>query len=142
LLTGREPDLPGPVRPESENRARTDEGVYLDGDARPLRELDYRRDVARDRASCACGLDPEFVLLDFLAELQALIERSLRTPRKTDVRYGDAEVVHQVYEPELLVDARIRDGRILQPISQGLVHDGDAIRNRAPQSIELVPIVH
>ena len=59
---------------------------------------------------------------------------------QADVRVLDLQVLHDVENPELVVDGRVFDAGVLQAVAKGLVEEGEGVRDHVPFSIELVPI--
>ncbi len=78
---------------------------------------------------------------DLPAHAQHVVERALRAARQADVGHVDAELVHQVEELELGLDARVGDGRVLQAVAQRLVEERDALGDEPPLPADLVPVV-
>ena len=85
-------------------------------------------------------LDLHLAVDDLLAHAQDVVERALAAARQADVRLIDAEVLHQMQDAKLVLDARVLDARVLQAVAQRLVEERESLRHEAPFAIHLVPV--
>ena len=74
-------------------------------------------------------LDLHLAVDDLLAEAKDVVERALAAAGQADVGLVDAEVLHQVQDAELVVDAGVLDARVLQAVAQRLVEEREALRD-------------
>ena len=133
-------ELDVPALHELADGGGADEGIDLDGQARALRELDHRRDVRDDGPSGTGHADLHLAVDDLLAEAQRVLEGALAGARETDVGDVDTELLHEVEDLQLVFDPGIDDGRILEPIAEGLVEERGVLRQNPPFAIDLVPV--
>jgi hypothetical protein len=120
---------------------RTDKRINLDRNAGALRDFDHRSDVTHHRATGAGDAEIEFVVGDFAAHPENIIERSLTRSRQSDVGDVDSDLIHQVDELQLLLDVRISDARVLESVAQRLVEEGNSFRDDAAASSDLIPVI-
>ena len=134
-------DLQVPALGVLPDLARADEGADLDRDARLLRDLDDRLDVGDDGAAGHVDADVQPVVGHLLGEACDVVTLALPGARQADVGRADPELVHQVDEPDLVVEPRVQDARRLEPVAQRLVVEQDralGVEGLAPVDVPVV----
>jgi hypothetical protein len=129
-----------PLLDELPDGARTDEGADLDGHPRSLADVDDGLDVGHGRAPRAAHPDGHFAGDDLLAQSEHVLEGALAAARQAHVGVLDAQILHQVENPQLVIDGGVLHAGVLQPVTEGLVEEGKPLRDEGSSSIELVPI--
>ena len=110
-------ELHGPVFGELANGGRADEGHDLHGDAGLLAHFHHGLDVADQRAPRAGGANGELLVADLFAEREHIFEGPGPRARKAHVGAVHADLVEQVQDLQLVADARVHDGRVLDAVA-------------------------
>jgi hypothetical protein len=119
-----------------------DERARLDGHADLLGDLRHRAHVGHHGARRAVRPDGETALHDLPRQRRDGLHRTGPRAGEADVGGVDAQAIHEVQKPDLVLDGRIHHRRILETVAQRLVvqlHPAHAgpVEGRARQ----VPIV-
>ena len=126
------------------DRGAPDEGAGLNREAYALGDLGDGSYVGHDRASGTVGLDGQIRLHDLAGEGLDRLDGSRPGPGKPDVRRVDAELVHEMEQPDLGFDGRVYDRGILKSVPQRLVIEFD-VGYRTPierGGVGRVPVVN
>jgi hypothetical protein len=120
--------------------AAADERADLDRDARTLRHVDDRLDVADDGPAGDVCADAQSPVGDVLCQQEDVFARTPAGTGQADVCGVDAEPVHALDQVDLLVETRVADGRGLQAVAKRLVVELQGA-GRAEPAAGLVPVV-